>query len=98
MCIRAALLVRSQAYLQLLKRHLLFAAVLRQQEACGLHCAAVVLHVQGDGAPCLGAATDMVELESCTHRKAGGLLLWSLQQAYFPGQWLAVEPHPTLLA
>jgi hypothetical protein len=50
-------------HLQLLQRDLLLAVVVSDEEAVGLHAAAVVLHVEGDRAPCFCPPTHVVELE-----------------------------------
>jgi len=58
------------SYLELFEGHLLLSDLLGDQVAVGLHARGVVLHVQGDGTPGLGAAAHMVELEAhqCLHK------------------------------
>ena len=53
-----------ERHLQLLQGHLLLADVLEHEVAGGLDAARVVLHVQGDGTPGLGASSNVVELEA----------------------------------
>ena len=50
-------------HLELLQGDLLLADILKHQVAGGLDAARVILHVQGDGAPGLGAPSHMVELK-----------------------------------
>ena len=66
------------AHLQLLQADLLLAHVLQHEVAGRLDAPAVVLHVQGDGPPSLGAAAHVVELEAheglhqgCARRMCG---------------------------
>lgn len=66
--------LRLDVLLQLLQRGLSLALLVRDQVAVGVHAGAVVLHVQGDGAPGLGAAAHVVELEphERLHQGCGG--------------------------
>ena len=50
-------------HLQFFERNLLLGVVLGDEVAVGLHARTVVLHVQRDGAPGLGAASHVIELE-----------------------------------
>jgi hypothetical protein len=53
--------------LKLFQRDLLLSKILGDEVAVGLDASRVIFHVKSDGAPSLGASTDVIKLE--THQR-----------------------------